>query len=108
MLLQSSITPAFRLLIQAIRITDKDTAVKEVEQTLRNNELDWEDLLKKARIHFIEPQLEELLKLLNTKIIPEFVSEKLKESNRDNLLRQLRNISAFFEIEKLLKERILI
>jgi len=85
-------------------MTDQDGSVMTAENVIRHSPIDWDFLLEAARIHSIRPQVEHLLKSIPHGIVPGQVLAKLADVNRENALRQLRSLSAFFEIHELLKE----
>jgi hypothetical protein len=93
-------TPSFRLLLQSIRLDDPITSCSEAEKIISACIVDWDDLIERARIHGIRPQLERLLNSVSSPGVPDFVKEKLSNANRDNLLRQIRGLAEFFQIKQ--------
>jgi|WetSurMetagenome_2_1015567.scaffolds.fasta_scaffold01570_7 hypothetical protein len=62
--------------------------------------MDWDSLLDSSRVHGIRPQLEKLLTRVPAGLVPETVFENLSEAIRENLLRQMRSLSAFYQMKE--------
>jgi len=97
--------PAYSLLLQSIRLDDSAAAATEAERIISAGAVDWDDLLIRAELHSIRPHLGKLLLNVSSEKVPDYVSDNLNEYNCQNLLRQLRNITEFFEVKKLLDEK---
>ncbi len=96
--------PSFNLLLQSVRLDDPDAAKDEAARIIRSGMIDWVDLLARAEMHCVRPQLENLLDKVSSPLVPDNVKEKLNDANRENLLRQLRSITEFFRIKKALDD----
>lgn len=91
-------------LLQQSIIPDKTG--KEIDQVLdyiKNNPIDWQDLIDRAYCHRIVPALHKLLSKLPSGTVPEEILTELKEITQQNLFVQLRNLSEFLRINQLLK-----
>ncbi len=93
----------FEILMLSVRLDDTNDAVSKAVKIISTNKIDWNDLLERARLHGIRPQLENLLNKVSSAEIPDYVMENLQDSIRENLLRQLNNIVEFFNINKSLE-----
>jgi hypothetical protein len=92
-------TPENRLLLCSVRIADPGIAVRKAETLIQRESINWPILIEAARIHSIRPQLENLLRQMPQGMVPECVSASLSEATRENLLRQMRSMQAFFELK---------
>jgi hypothetical protein len=94
----------FDLLLKAIHLDNPDKALQEAKFMIENNRIDCDDLYNQADFHDIKSQLRIMLNKMPANLTPVSLNEKLKEDGLDNLHRQLRNVSEFFEIKNLLDE----
>lgn len=97
------ISPEFDLLCLSLRL-DGGSAnpVEEAKRIIASTTIDWQEVLRMARRHRIRPQLYQLLKSIASPAIPGWLMKELDEIVRENMLRQLRNVSDFFRIDSLL------
>jgi hypothetical protein len=93
-------SPVFDLLLLSLRLDSSEFVIQEAEQIIQAREIEWVDLLEKAKTHCINQQLEKLLNGLSSGLVPDYVKERLSNANRENLLRQLRSIAEFFQIKQ--------
>jgi len=93
------------LLLLAVRNGSGRTDVAEAEELVTSPGIDWEVLYSRAVAHRIRPQLEAFLKRSLPGRAPEAFMTRLKDYNRENALRQLRNFSEFTRITSFLEER---
>lgn len=98
-------SPEARLLLLAIRIGDGDGLSPEAEKLIAAPGFDWEMLYSRASAHCVRPQLEAFLKKEVPAMAPEPFMTRLADFNRENALRQLRNISEFFRVSSVLEEQ---
>lgn len=96
-------SPEFNLLRLALLKHGLVNPIEEARKIIASDKIDWLEILKRAKHHNIRPQLYELLKEIVSQEIPGWVKDELGDSVRENMLRQLRNISEFFRIINLLE-----
>jgi len=99
-LFYSSNTPSFRLLLLSVRIHEPAKTVKTAESLICRETVDWALLLENSKVHAIRPQLENLLLHMPAGSVPGDVLGVLSQSTRENLLRQMRSLAAFFEMKE--------
>lgn len=92
-------------MLQSARVDKTESAEKEAIEIISLSDVHWPHLLELACVHSIHPPLEQLLKQLPSGIVPSFVTETLEDATRENLLRQLRSLSAFFEVREMLNAK---
>lgn len=95
-----SFPPEFELLLTACRIIDSEPAVARTAAVAEQGKPDWEDILRRASFHRIEPQLSVLLERLPQGIVPLPVRESLRDTVRANLAGQIRYVAEFFRISE--------
>jgi hypothetical protein len=100
-------TPEFEILHHTVRLDNKTDAIMQASVIIESEPVDWDDLLLRAELHHIRPQLESLLSKISSPKIPDHVRTVLRDFNRENLLRQLRNLAEFFQVTEALKERVI-
>ncbi len=91
----------FQLLCKSVQV-HKTNALREAEQLLSNNPVDWEEILLRAEINAVKPQLQKLLKQISPGLVPTYILEKLHTANRENLYQQLQNIAEYLQVKKML------
>ena len=101
-------TANFELLCQSIQLDNNPDTIKDTlhkaSNIIANNRIDWDELYLRAEINCIKPQLWRLLHKISSPAIPEKIILKLATENRENLYKQLQNVSEYFQIKKLLDE----
>lgn len=100
----SLIMPHFDLLLQAIRVDDRDLAVSRSESIISENEIDWEYLYSSADLHSVRPQLGKLTSKITQGLIPAGFTEKLNEERLHILFRQLSYADNFLKVHKILED----
>jgi len=93
-------SPEFELLLLACQITDSDAAVARAAVIAEQRKTDWDDLLRRASHHRMEPQLSDLLERLPQGLVPLSVRDGLRDSVRANLAGQIRYVAEFFRIRE--------
>jgi len=97
-------SPEFQILLLSLRLDDQLGAVIEAQRIIDGNQIDWEDLYRRADIHYIKPQLAQLVGKVSPVVVPESFKEKINGASRQNLVNQLRYADEFFRIRDLFKE----
>jgi hypothetical protein len=97
-------SPEFQILLLSLRLDDQPGAVIEAQRIIESNQIDWEDIYRRADIHCIKPQLAQLTSRISSDRIPADFTDKLNEAYRDNLVNQIRYVDEFFRIRDLFKE----
>ncbi len=97
-------SPEFQILLLSLRLDDQPGAVIEAQRIIYSNQIDWEDLYRRADIHCIKPQLAQLVGKVSPVVVPESFKEKINGASRQNLVNQLRYADEFFRIRDLFKE----
>lgn len=91
----------FELLLLSLR-ADDTVPVRAADMT-EQGKPDWDDLLKRASFHRIEPQLLALTGMLPAALVPESVRLSLREAVHANLEGQIKYVAEFFSIEEWLR-----
>ena len=97
-------TTNFNLLRQSLRLDDPSNAIKAAKEIIEKNLIDWNDLVERAHLNCVKPQLGNLLNKIPAQMVPTEIIEKLKEANLANAYCQMSNLSEFFQIKQLLDE----
>jgi hypothetical protein len=92
-------SPEFQILLLSLRISDQPGAVSEARRIIEGNQIDWEDLYRRADIHSVKPQLSKLLGEISPSLVHESFKEKINDACRQNLFNQLRYADEFFRIK---------
>lgn len=69
---------------------------------IEESEVNWDDLLHRAALHCVRPQMATLAGRLSPALVPERVRGELDEACRRNLLNQMNYIAKFFRVRELL------
>lgn len=76
---------------------------EEAGRIIASEAIDWQEVLRRAKRHRIRPQLYEFLSGITSTKIPAWVQEQLADIVRENMLRQLRNVSEYFRLISLME-----
>jgi hypothetical protein len=93
----------FQILLQSVRVDAPEAAARETEKLIRENEINWSDLLARAEIHAIRPLLAELIHRIGGKDIPGEFSSSLDDYYIKNAAFQIENLAEYFRISSLLE-----
>jgi len=94
----------FEILKLAVRLDDQAAAVEKARRIISGQKVDWDDLLLRADMHSIKPQLAMLLSGMTEPLVPAVFSEKIGNARVQNLYEQLSYVAEFFEIISMLRE----
>lgn len=97
-------SPEFELLLQSLRLDDHVVAAAEAERITGSDSVDWDELLARSDLHSVRPQLARMISGVDEGVVPAGFREKISNEYQENLVRQLRFVSEFFRIRKILDE----
>lgn len=97
-------SPEHRLLMLSCLHGFPAGAAEHAARIIRDNPIDWHAVYNRAEFHCIRPQISELLHGLPATLVPDQVFAYLDDAVQENLLRQLRYVSGFFEIRDKFEE----
>lgn len=98
-------SPEHRLLMLSCIPGSPAGAVEQAARIIRVKLIDWRDVYTRAEFHCVRPQVAELLRRLPGTVVSDQVRADMDEAVQENLLRQLRYVSGFFEIRDRLEEK---
>jgi hypothetical protein len=101
---QNTDCPAFRLLLQSVRLDDPDDAVRKAEEMISTGAVDWDGLFERAKAHCVRPQMAKMINRITSPAVPDEFREKVSDVYRQNLSLQLRNVAEFFRVKDILDE----
>jgi hypothetical protein len=91
-------SPEFQILLCACRADSTREGTTEARRIIEENQVDWEDLYKRADFHSIKPQMLDLSEKLPSSLVPSQSRQNLRDMVRSNLARQLSYEVEFFQI----------
>ena len=97
-------SPEFRLLLEACRLRGCEGDISAAREIAERESPDWDVLADSTSFHRIGPQMLSLPGMLPGGLVPSPIRNKLKDAVQDNLVRQLRYVSEFFNVSRWLAE----
>lgn len=95
-------SPEFQILLQSVRLDDKEKSAANANAIIKNNIINWGELYERADLHQVKPQLVGLINRLPSPVVPEDFKARINNAYRENLYLQLSNTAEFIRIKEML------
>ncbi len=96
--------PVYSLLLQSVRVDDREDVLNTAEKIISGYEISLEDLYCLAELHSIIPQLAKLISRVDKSLVTEDFKQRLNLAHKEILLRQMSFASEFIRLRMVLKD----